>query len=166
MSEDMKHTSTLSKKRITRSITRGITMNLRLDPDPILHEIAAYVEYPTAHKTLVANMMRIMYQHRGVGLAAPQIGVSKRVIIAILPECGVRAMFNPKISKCTGTSRAVEQCLSLPGISVMVPRSKRIRIAYQDLYGDEKVLKLNGMDARIIQHEVDHINGIMITEYK
>lgn len=141
-------------------------MNLRLDPDPILHERAAYVEYPTAHKTLVANMVRVMMQHNGVGLAAPQIGVSKRIIIAILPGYGVMAMFNPKISKHAGTCKATEQCLSLPGISIMVPRAKRIKVSFQNLYGGEQTLKFHGMDARIIQHEVDHINGIMITEYR
>lgn len=116
-------------------------------------------------KSLVDQMTTVMYENGGVGLAAPQLAVSKRVIV-VDPSAGEKstdflAMVNPKFTPSDGTKNAVEEegCLSLPGVRVKVSRFEEIDVEYQDMSGACIKRQMSGFIARIVQHEVDHLNG-------
>ncbi|UUS65935.1 MULTISPECIES: peptide deformylase [unclassified Acinetobacter] len=121
-------------------------------------------------KTLHATML----ERQGVGIAAPQIYVSKRVIIVAsranlrypdAPEMEAIVMVNPVItSRSTMTVLGEEGCLIVPNGRGQVPRAEQIHVRYLTLQGEVKEKTLNGFPARIVQHEVDHLNGILFTE--
>ena len=117
---------------------------------------------------LVDNMFDTMYEEDGIGLAANQVGVDLNLSIVDIShteEYETPFVFvNGQIIKKWGEAVLEEGCLSLPGIRVEVPRSERIRFKYQDLSGTEYVKDLNGLLARVIQHEVDHLNGLIILD--
>ena len=110
-------------------------------------------------------------KHHGIGLAAPQVGVSKRLIIVGLPihrddeDCPIIAMINPIIvSKSPETDIDDEGCLSLPGITGNIERSKTIDVEWMDIKGRKMKKKIVGFGARVVQHEVDHLDGILISD--
>lgn len=117
-------------------------------------------------KLLASNMIRAMIDAKGLGLAAPQVNRSERIFIAVLNK-QYHIFINPTIverSDATGTQ--TEECLSLPGVSVPVKRSKFIRVNYYDAAGTFYARKkFKRMDARIIQHEYDHLEGKLISDY-
>lgn len=101
----------------------------------------------------------------GLGLAAPQVGVSQRLCLARL-HGRLTPLINPVITwRSTSLETGEEGCLSLPGIYVPVTRAKAIVVRYLDGKGKEQERKLEGMDARVVQHEVDHLDGILIVDY-
>ncbi|MFN3368309.1 MAG: peptide deformylase, partial [Thermus sp.] len=125
------------------------------------------------------DMLETMFEARGVGLAAPQIGLSQRLFVAVEyadePEGEERPLrdlvrriyvvANPVITHREGEVEGMEGCLSLPGLySEEVPRAERIRVEYQDEEGRPRALELEGYMARVIQHEVDHLDGILFFE--
>ena len=115
---------------------------------------------------LIKDMMETMEEQRGVGLAAPQIGVSLRLILVTLNKNKVFPMINPKIiQKSDETDIDEEGCLSLPGIWGKVRRSKEITVQFQNIKGQQMVLKFEKFEAREIQHEIDHLDGILFTDY-
>lgn len=110
-------------------------------------------------------------KHHGIGLAAPQIGTSKRIIIVGLPiarddeQYPIMAMINPIIlSKSSEKDIDEEGCLSLPGITGKVERSTSIEVEWMDLKGRKMKKKITGFGARVIQHEVDHLDGVLISD--
>ena len=117
-------------------------------------------------KLLASNMIRAMIDADGLGLAAPQVNRSERIFVAVFNE-QYHVFINPTIverSDSTGTK--VEECLSLPGVSVPVKRPKFIRVSYYDAAGTfYERKKFKRMDARIIQHEHDHLEGQLISDY-
>ncbi len=130
-------------------------------------------------KKLAEDMLETMFEARGVGLAAPQIGLSQRLFVAVEyadePEEEekplrdlVRRVFvvaNPVITHREGLLEGTEGCLSLPGLySEEVPRAERIRVSYQDEEGTPRTLELEGYLARVFQHEIDHLDGILFFE--
>lgn len=110
--------------------------------------------------------METMYEAEGVGLAAPQIGVSKRLFVMDVrePDTDPRAVVNPVIVERSGTERGEEGCLSLPGLVGIVERAARIVVEGQDLDGRRIRIEASEMLARCIQHEIDHIDGILFID--
>ena len=130
-------------------------------------------------KRLIPQMIEVMYTHEGIGLAAPQIGVSQRIIVvetsdnprankgrpALTRRGRPLALLNPVIKKRTGKSIAAEEgCLSLPEIFVPVKRSEFVELICQTPEGKEVKIVAKGLTARIFQHEVDHLNGKLIID--
>jgi len=115
---------------------------------------------------LATKMIALMIAHNGLGLAAPQVNRSERIFVANLTD-GHHIFVNPEIteySEAQGTEK--EGCLSLPGVTVAVRRSKFIRITYFDAAGQLFVnKKFKREDARVIQHEYDHLRGVLISDY-
>jgi len=140
-------------------------LRLRRYGDPILRRKAKWVERVSSEERgLLSSMAKIMYENEGIGLAAPQIGVDKRIIIVDTGK-GLLKLINPQVIEEEGEDSLSEGCLSLPEIFVPVNRAKRIRI--EGLNEDKKLVKLRieGFLARVIQHEVDHLNGVLIIDY-
>jgi len=115
---------------------------------------------------LIDNLLDTAHVAEGAGLAAPQIGISKRVTVARIGE-DFLPLVNPEIIwQSDQMELAEEGCLSLPNVWLQIPRSTTIILHYQNETGDEKERKLEGFDARVVQHEVDHLNGVLIVDYK
>ena len=106
-------------------------------------------------------MADTMYDAEGVGLAAPQIGVSKRVIVIDIGE-GLLELINPEILEREGQDRQVEGCLSVPGVQGEVIRAYRVKVKGWDRKGEEKVIIGEGLLARVLQHEIDHLDGVLL----
>ena len=114
----------------------------------------------------VARMAGIMGDAIGVGLAATQLGVMHRVLVYRVGEDGVlAALVNPEV-EWTGddVEEAEEGCLSLPGVHVDVERSVRVRVRAHDEHGDRLLIEASGLEARVIQHEIDHLDGVLILD--
>lgn len=136
------------------------------DPDPVLRERAKEVTKftPNLHK-LLTDMAETMYDAEGVGLAAPQVGILKRVIVVdIGDEHGLIEMVNPEIAEQEGEQVGPEGCLSIPGISGDVKRANRIVVKGQDRNGQPFTVEAEGFLARAFQHEIDHLNGVLFTD--
>lgn len=137
------------------------------DPDPVLREIAKPVKEVTPNiRKLLRDMAETMYDARGVGLAAPQVGISKRVIVVDPQDdvTGLIGMVNPEIIEAEGEQLGPEGCLSIPGLNGEVKRKMRIKVKGLDENGNELVIDAEGYLARIFQHEIDHLNGILFTD--
>lgn len=119
-------------------------------------------------KRLVGEMFDIMYEHRGVGLAANQVNLPVRLFVANPSgekETGPELVFiNPVIQRATGSAEAEEGCLSLPGINATVKRNKTVRINAYGIDGSEINTDVDGFLARIIQHELDHLDGVLFID--
>ena len=134
-------------------------------PAPVLRQKAAPVgKVNKKTQALIDRMARVMRQANGIGLAAPQIGVLQRVIL-IAPE-GMRptAILNPVITKAEGEQIGQEGCLSIPGLYGDVTRAQYIEVEALDRRGREVVFELEGMPARVAQHEIDHLEGVLFTD--
>lgn len=136
-------------------------------PDPRLRQVCEPVTRFDGELTaLVQRMFELMETGKGVGLAASQVGVTKRVIV-VNPtgEPGDNQVFvNPAIHEPHGSVEAEEGCLSLPGINVQVRRAQSCRLTAQDMHGNPVERELTDLFARICQHETDHLNGVMIID--
>ncbi len=144
-------------------------MSIRIivkDPDPILREVAKEVtKFNSNLKKLLNDMAETMYDAQGVGLAAPQIGISKRVIVVdVGDENGLVEMVNPVILERSGEQIGPEGCLSIPNLNGEVSRSERIVISGQNSDGETFTIEAKGYFARAFQHEVDHLNGVLFTD--
>jgi len=113
---------------------------------------------------LLDDMKVTMYKANGVGLAAPQVGISKRVIVVDDGENGFFEMVNPVITQRDGSAIATEYCLSVPDRGGRVQRSTKIKVKAQDRFGNPFQLSASGMLARIFQHEIDHLEGKLFTD--
>lgn len=138
---------------------------LKLYPDVVLRRKCLPVnDVDGVICELMDSMAEVMYTYRGIGLAAPQVGMLWRVIIADVGE-GLITLVNPEILQKDGNDRLQEGCLSLPDIEVDVERKHSIFVRGIDANGKEASLELAGLIARVIQHEIDHLNGVLITDY-
>ncbi len=133
--------------------------------DDVLLRVADEIKViDTDIRTLIREMGELMYAARGVGLAAPQLGKSIRLLVY---DCGdgLRPLINPKITKMKGEQLEPEEgCLSIPGLRGIVPRAYEIQVQAQDGSGRPIRFKAVEFEARIIQHEVDHLNGILFID--
>lgn len=112
---------------------------------------------------LLDNMRDTMYEYKGVGLAAPQIGVSKRVIVVDVGD-GLIELINPEVIKAEGSDTAVEGCLSVPGVLGEVARPAKVLVRGLNRKGDEVQYDADGLLARALQHEIDHLDGILFID--
>jgi peptide deformylase len=141
--------------------------NLVTYPGPVLRKRAAVVKDVDGELIITADeMFSIMYENNGIGLAAPQVGVSRRLLVIDVREDGkpVYVMINPRLTKRDGEVEAEEGCLSLPDIFGEVKRAERIEVKYVDREGEEQTMEAEGMLARAIQHEIDHLNGVLFID--
>lgn len=139
---------------------------IRTKGDPVLREVALEVQEITPLlKKLIDDMVETMYDAEGVGLAAPQVGIGKRIIVIdVLDENGLLKLINPVIVKRDGKETAVEGCLSFPGVAGEVERDVKVTIRAMDADGNPVELCASGLLARAFQHEIDHLDGILIVD--
>jgi len=132
----------------------------------LLNKVSPVAGIDDEIKILVKDMLETMYLTDGVGLSANQVGVSKEV--AVMNPTGKKEdeliLINPVIVKKSGTAKMEEGCLSMPGISAEVKRAVAIEVKFLDLKGKPVRLKLKGLPARIIQHELDHLSGFLFVD--
>lgn len=134
---------------------------------PALRKVAEPVaRIDSSIQALVENMKEVMRNARGLGLAAPQLGISKRILIYQMKEKeGVRVLINPQISSMSGEqTEPREGCLSIPGLHGTVKRAKVLRVRGFDHRNRPVNRKVYELEARVIQHEVDHLNGILFID--
>ena len=137
-------------------------------PDVRLHKIAAPVEeINESIRTLVADMAETMYAAPGVGLAATQVDVHKRVIVIDSSETRdeLLTLINPEILAASGVADCEEGCLSVPGIYERIARAERITVGALGLDGETFTMRAEGLLAVCIQHEMDHLKGRVFVEY-
>jgi len=145
-------------------------LEIRIYGDPILRQKAAAIDpIPEDMEELVEDMFETMQAANGIGLAAPQIGeaISLCVVDVGLIEDGrePEAFINPEILEEYGDDAAMEEgCLSIPGLAEDVTRKEAIRLAYQSLDGKRHELECDGLLARVLQHEIDHLHGILFVD--
>jgi peptide deformylase len=136
-------------------------------PDARLRKISAPVaQFDDELAALAERMLELMRASKGVGLAAPQVGINRRLIV-VNPTGeteDLRVYVNPAIHEPHGSAEAEEGCLSLPGINVQVRRAQNCRLTAQDLQGRPIDMVLTDLPARIVQHETDHLNGVLIID--
>jgi len=161
-------------------------LKIRILPDPILHESSTIVqedEFGDELNDLMSDMATTMYANKGVGLAAPQVGISRRFFVADLgvarqiantEKHGIVSSYgrdlirivNPEIIEHSSDKRrATEGCLSYPGLDILVNRWHWIVLKYQTPYGEDKTERHEGLAARIVQHEMEHLDGVTLYNY-
>jgi peptide deformylase len=134
--------------------------------DPVLRGNAQPVTafHKKLHALIDAMKSTVLDRKDAAALAAPQIGVPRRItVINYMNE--YHEMINPEILESGGETEAYEGCLSLPGFSGKVKRAERVKVRFQDRHGNEKIIERTGEMARCIQHEVDHLNGVLYIDH-
>jgi len=140
-------------------------------PDSVLRKKTAKVfSFDESLKKLVSDMTETMYDAPGVGLAAPQIGQSIKLIVVDITEGPDdekknMPMINPEIIEHTGNQLDEEGCLSVPELTANVKRYKKITVSYQDINGDSQELSTEDRFAVVLQHEIDHLNGVLFLDH-
>ncbi len=114
---------------------------------------------------LLDDMTETMLAADGLGLAAPQVGVLRRVVVVALDDGSVLEMVNPTLVLAKGMQTGLEGCLSLPGLYGIVSRPYRSTVRYQDRHGNECVVSGEGLVARAFCHEINHLDGILFTQF-
>ena len=140
--------------------------NVRLDGDEILRKMCRPVDnIDDKIKELVADMIETMHAQDGVGLAAPQVGILKRVVVIDLyDDKEPYVLINPEIIKEKGEQEVDEGCLSFPNQFAKIIRPEEVTVRAKDIDGKEYTLKGKGLLAQAISHEVDHLNGILFVD--
>lgn len=134
-------------------------------PDPVLRQKAKPILKVTKKtQLLIDSMIRIMKEANGIGLAAPQVGVLQNLVIISSDRMRPTALINPVITKMEGKVVGQEGCLSLPGLYGDVERAEYIEVEALDRKGRPVVFELEGLPARVAQHEIDHLEGILFTD--
>jgi len=141
-------------------------MKIRIYPDPVLRIVSHKADAKDKDvKGIIKKMKVVIKKEKGVGLAANQVGVTKRIIL-IDDFTEVIPMLNPEIIYLSSEKEVDhEGCLSFPEISVAISRHLSLKVKYEDEKGNEWVLELEGLFARAVQHEIDHLNGILLIDY-
>lgn len=135
---------------------------VRLDGDEILRKRSREVEkIDEKILTLLDDMVDTMYDKDGIGLAAPQIGILKRLVVIQVDDENLYKMINPKITKTSGEDVDTEGCLSVPGRIGLVKRPLNVTVEYTDIEGNLQTLDAEGLLARCVCHELDHLDGIL-----
>ena len=155
-------------------------------PDPRLKKKSESIEIVNNEiKTLMDNMLHTMYKAPGIGLAAPQVGINKKIIVMDVsprpelkeyqkekneketkPKPNPLQMVNPEITWLSNEKESGEEgCLSIPGVMDDITRSKECKVQYIDKNNESQKLKATGLLARCIQHEIDHINGVLFIDH-
>jgi peptide deformylase len=139
--------------------------NLRFNGDEILRKRSREVSViDNKIKMLLNDMIDTMYENDGVGLAAPQVGILKRVVTIDVDDGNIYKMINPKILKSSGEQTDQEGCLSVPETKGMVKRPMNVTAIYTDEDGNEVTVEAEGLLARAICHEIDHLDGVLFID--
>jgi len=139
-------------------------MKLVFYPDKILKEKCAEVKtFDDALEGVVLEMLNIMHKNNGAGLAAPQVGVKKRIIVVDI-DGRPFVLINPRIVKKEGREAMEEGCLSFPNLFLKVKRSKKIKVAAQNTKGEKREFDAEKVFAQVLQHEIDHLDGILFVD--
>lgn len=139
-------------------------LTIRTDGDPVLRQVAKPIKrISSSIKTLLSDMAEAMYEAEGVGLAAPQVGVSKRAIVIDVGE-GLIELINPELVDSSDTQNGVEGCLSIPGVAGEVERLAKVTVCGLDRDGRQTWVEGEGLLARALQHEIDHLDGILFKD--
>lgn len=144
-------------------------MQILTHPNDILRQCASDVLFfDELLKAIVDQMIDTMYSNNGVGIAAPQVGISRRIVV-VDPSAGEDAkqmivMVNPKIVASLGTQESIEGCLSIPNTRGKVTRADSVEVEFQTITGESQRLAAAGFLATIIQHEIDHICGVLFID--
>lgn len=141
-------------------------LTVRKYGDPVLRRRAAPVEMVTPEiRRILGDMVDTMYEEAGIGLAAPQVGVSLRLMVVADDEGReARPLVNPAITEQGGAVTAEEGCLSIPGVYAPVTRAEWVRLEAQDEEGRPLSLLARGLRARVFQHEMDHLEGVLFID--
>lgn len=140
-------------------------MDIRKFPDPVLRVHTRKVDsIGDNERAILDEMTKTMYISQGVGIAATQVGLKEQLAVINVGD-GLIKLVNPVIIKAEGKEAQEEGCLSIPGTTVKIRRARKITVQYLDECGEVRELKAEGLLARAIQHEIDHLNGKMIIDY-
>jgi len=140
-------------------------LKLKFYGDPCLRKKSASVQsIGTGERMLIQAMISTMHKHKGIGLAAPQVGINEQIFVVDIGQ-GPFVVINPRITKRKGGEVLEEGCLSLPGILVKIKRSKTISVQYMDENNQVIEKEFTDLLARVFQHETDHLNGRLIIDY-
>ena len=143
-------------------------LNVLIDPEEHLKVVCdPVVEVNNNTRKIIDNMFDTMYQEEGIGLAAPQVDILQRIITIDIEgdKQNQLVLINPEILESEGKTGIEEGCLSIPGFRAWVPRKEKVTIRELDRDGKEFTLKADGLLAICIQHEIDHLNGILFVDY-
>jgi peptide deformylase len=135
--------------------------------DPVLKSRATPVDrFDDSLRRQVSRMAGIMNDALGVGLAAPQLGISQRLLVyRVGPDAPLTVLANPELEWASGEVEVGEEgCLSIPGVLVDVDRPVHVRVRGVDEEGEQRMVEASGLEARVIQHEIDHLDGVLILE--
>jgi peptide deformylase len=152
--------------RSTLALTAMAPYRIRVFGDPVLKQRAAEVtDIDGKLARLAGDMITTMYEAPGLGLAAPQVGVQKRLFVYDLQDdAGAKVLVNPTISESDGEWVYEEGCLSVPGLSWEIMRPKEVHLTGYDLDGNEVALEADELLARLFQHELDHLDGVLMVD--
>lgn len=138
--------------------------NIRINEDPILRKISKVVKnIDERTQILIDDMLDTMYESNGIGLAAPQVGILKRVVVIDIGD-GPIILINPEIVETNGEVKDVEGCLSVPGKQGNVIRPQYVKVKAEDRDGNSIEIQGEDLLARALCHEIDHLNGILYTD--
>ncbi len=138
---------------------------VRVFGDPVLRKVASEItDVDEKLVKLVDDMLETMYAEPGIGLAAPQVGVGRRLFVYDVGE-GPEAIVNPVIAEARGEWVYEEGCLSVPGLYWEIVRPKEIHLTCYDLDGNEVSIEADELLARLFQHELDHLDGVMLVDH-
>jgi peptide deformylase len=141
-------------------------LQLRVYPDPVLRQKAKRVKkVDQSISKLIDDMVETMYSTGGVGLAAPQVGVSLRVAVIEIPGDETIVLVNPEVVKRSGEMEVTEGCLSVPGYRGDIKRSEKVTVKALDRNGKEFRVKGEGLLAEALEHEIDHLNGALYIDH-
>ncbi|CAA9237397.1 MAG: Peptide deformylase [uncultured Acidimicrobiales bacterium] len=140
---------------------------IRTFGDPVLKQRAAPItDIDGSLVRLADDMVQTMYDAPGLGLAAPQVGIQKRLFVYDLNDGkGPKTLVNPTISEHRGEWEYEEGCLSVPGLHFLIVRPKEVHLTGYDLDGNEVSIEADELEARLFQHELDHLDGTLLLEH-
>lgn len=141
-----------------------MVLEIVTEGNPILRKVARPISKVTKSvERLAEDMLETMYEADGVGLAAPQVGICKRLIVLDIGE-GPIVLFNPEVTEKRGCETDLEGCLSVPGIVGKVDRSEVITVRGITLQGKAEEYRASGLLSRALQHEIDHLDGVLFID--
>ena len=142
-------------------------LNIRILPDPVLRQKAKRVtKIDSSTQRLIDDMIDTMRAANGVGLAANQVGILQKIVVIEIPdEEEVRVLINPEVTRREGEREVDEGCLSIPGYRGELTRSAKVRVRALDRLGKTVRIKAEGLLAQALEHETDHINGILYIDH-
>ena len=138
---------------------------IRVEGDPVLAKVCKEIKEVTPRiQDLIDDMIETMYEANGVGLAAPQVGILKRIVVIDVGE-GPIVMINPHIVSTDGEQTGDEGCLSVPDRCEIVTRPMRVSVRAQNRYGENITVTGEGLKARALCHEIDHLDGVLYIDH-